>query len=472
MSLNPNPVTSEPMESLFEAAARIGAVLYGPNAPFHRVVTDTRQLQPGDLFVALKGDRFDGHDYVARAASLGAVGCLVARRIDGGGAQIVIADADGGDTLVALQRLAQSWRNDFDIPVIGITGSNGKTTTKQIVASVMAARGPVLATEGNLNNHIGVPLTLLKLRAEHATAVIEMGANHAGEIALLAKLARPQIGIVTMAGDAHLEGFGSRDGVAHAKGELFAALGAEGLAVINADDPYAPLWKQLAGEASILSFGFSEAADVRGQDLVGIPEGAPEATAFTLVTPAGGARVELGIPGVHNVMNALSAVAAGLALNMGIGPIAEGLAQMAPVAGRLNWKTTREGARLLDDSYNANPTSLRAALDLLAGLPGQRWVVLGEMRELGPDAAQIHEDAGRAARSLGIDRLYTLGAMTRHAADGFGADARSFEQVDDLVAALRDELGEGVTVLVKGSRGARMERVVAGLVGTAVEDAH
>ena len=180
--------------------------------------------------------------------------------------------------------------------MIGITGSSGKTTTKQIVAAMMAARGPVLATEGNLNNHIGVPLTLLKLRAEHATAVIEMGANHAGEIALLAKLAQPQIGIVTQAGDAHLEGFGSREGVAHAKGELFAALGADGLAVINADDAYAPLWKELAGEASMLSFGFSEAADVRAEDLVGVPESAPEATAFTLVTPAGGARVELGIP--------------------------------------------------------------------------------------------------------------------------------------------------------------------------------
>jgi UDP-N-acetylmuramoyl-tripeptide--D-alanyl-D-alanine ligase len=467
MSTSPNPSSPDPMETLFEAAARLGAVLYGPNATFNRVVTDTRQLQPGDLFVALKGDKFDGHDYVARAASLGAVGSLVSRRIEGGGAQILVAD-----TLDALQRYAASWRNDFDIPVIGITGSNGKTTTKQMVGAVMAARGPVLITEGNLNNHIGVPLTLLKLRAEHATAVIEMGANHKGEVALLAKLARPQIGIVTQAGDAHLEGFGSRDGVAHAKGELFAALGTDGLAIINADDVYAPLWKQLAGKASMLSFGLSEAADVRAEDLVGVPEAAPEATAFTLVTPAGGARIELGIPGVHNVMNALSAVAAGLALNLGIGQIADGLARMAPVAGRLNWKATPEGARVLDDSYNANPTSLRAALNLLAGLPGQRWVVLGEMRELGPDAAQIHEEAGRAARSLGIDRLYTLGAMTRHAADGFGSAAHSFEQADDLIAALRDDLGEGVTVLVKGSRGARMERIVAGLLGTAIEEAH
>lgn len=461
---------SERMENLSDVARRLGATLHGDDAAFSRVVTDTRQLQPGDLFVALKGDRFDGHDYVAKAMSLGAVGALVSRIVDGGGAQILV-----DDVLDGLQRYAHSWRLDFDIPVIGITGSSGKTTTKQMVASVVAARGPVLATVGNLNNHIGVPLTLLCLRREHQTAVIEMGASGPGEIALLAKLAQPQIGIVTQAGDAHLEGFGSREGVAHAKGELFAALAANpgnSVAIINADDAYAPLWHRLAGKASVLSFGFSEAADIRAEDLVGVPEHAPEATAFTLVTPQGGARIELALPGAHNVQNALSAAAVGIALNLGIERIARGLADVEPVAGRLNWKTTREGARLLDDSYNANPTSLRAALSLLAGLPGQRWLVLGEMRELGPDAASIHEDAGRAARSAGIDRLYTLGAMAGHAADGYGEQAQRFEQIDDLVAALRDGLDEGVTVLVKGSRGARMERVVTALTGAAVEGAH
>ncbi len=462
------------MERLSDVARRLGASLHGADAGFTRVVTDTRQLQPGDLFVALKGDRFDGHDYVTRAMSLGAVGSLVSRLVEGGGAQILVED-----TLDGLQRYAHSWRNDFAIPVIGITGSSGKTTTKQMVAAVVAARGPVLATVGNLNNHIGVPLTLLSLRAEHRSAVIEMGASGPGEIALLAKLARPQIGIVTQAGDAHLEGFGSRQGVAHAKGELFAAIADSaggGVAIINADDPYAPLWRQLAGQAAVLSFGLAEDADVRAEDLVGVPEHAPEATAFTLVTPQGGARIELALPGAHNVQNALSAAAVGIALNLGIEQIAKGLASVEPVAGRLNWKTTREGARLLDDSYNANPTSLRAALNLLAALPGSRWLVLGEMRELGPDAAGIHEDAGRAARSVGIDRLYTLGAMARHAADGYGSAAHSYEQLDDLIAALREGLTEagkaGVTVLVKGSRGARMERVVTALTGVAVEGAH
>ncbi len=458
------------MERLSDVARRIGASLHGTDAAFSRVITDTRQLQPGDLFVALKGDRFDGHDYVARAMSLGAAGALVSRIVDGGGSQILVAD-----TLDGLQRYAQSWRQDFDIPVIGITGSTGKTTTKQMVAAVVAARGSVLATVGNLNNHIGVPLTLLTLRAEHRTAVIEMGASGPGEIALLAKLAQPQIGIVTQAGDAHLEGFGSREGVAHAKGELFAAIASQasgGVAIINADDPYAPLWRQLAGDAAVLSFGLAETADVRAEDLVGVPEQAPEATAFTLVAPVGGARIELALPGLHNVQNALSAAAVGIALNLGIEQIAKGLANVEPVAGRLNWKTTREGARVLDDSYNANPTSLRAALDLLASLPGERWLVLGEMRELGPDAASIHEDAGRAARSLGIDRLYTLGEMAGHAADGYGDTADSYEELDDLVAALKDQLAEGVTVLVKGSRGARMERVVAALTGAKTEAAH
>jgi UDP-N-acetylmuramoyl-tripeptide--D-alanyl-D-alanine ligase len=462
------------MERLSDVARRLGASLHGVDAAFSRVVTDTRKLQPGDLFVALKGEHFDGHDYVARAMSLGAVGALVSRLVEGGGAQILVSEADGG-VLDGLQRYAHSWRLDFDIPVIGITGSSGKTTTKQMVASVVAARGPVLATVGNLNNHIGVPLTLLSLRREHQTAVIEMGASGPGEIALLAKLAQPQIGIVTLAGDAHLEGFGSREGVAHAKGELFAALAARpgtSVAIINADDAYAPLWRQLAGQASVLSFGFADAADIRAEDLVGVPEHAPEATAFTLVTPQGGARIELALPGAHNVQNALSAVAVGIALNLGIEQIARGLADVEPVAGRLNWKTTREGARLLDDSYNANPTSLRAALTLLAGLPGSRWLVLGEMRELGPDAASIHEDAGRAARAVGIDRLYTLGSMAGHAADGYGEAAQRFEQLDELIAALRDGLDAGVTVLVKGSRGARMERVVTALTGAAVEGAH
>ena len=456
------------MEQLSAVARRIGGRLLGEDAAFARVVTDTRQLQRGDLFVALKGDRFDGHDYVLRAASLGAAGSLVSHAVDGAPSQVSTAD-----TLEGLQAYAASWRNDFSMPVIGVTGSSGKTTTKQMLAAVCAARGPVLATEGNLNNHIGVPLTLLKLRAMHRTAVIEMGANHGGEIALLAKLARPDIGIVTQAGDAHLEGFGSREGVARAKGELFSALGGRGVAVVNRDDVYFELWLKLAGSSRVLSFGLSPQADVRAENISAEPADAPLCSVFTLIAPEGRVRVELPLPGRHNVVNALSVAAAALALGMDLHAIADGLAAVRPVAGRLSWMNTQQGARLLDDSYNANPTSLRAALDLLAGLPGQRWLVLGDMKELGDDAAAIHEEAGRAARNLGIDRLYTVGALAQQAAEGFGAQGRHFADAEALIEALRGELADTdaskVALLVKGSRSSRMERVVSALTGHAGE---
>ena len=450
------------MERLSAVAQRIGGRLLGEDAGFARVVTDTRQLQRGDLFVALKGERFDGHDYVLRAASLGAAGSLVSRAVDGAPAQVATAD-----TLEGLQAYAASWRKDFSMPVIGVTGSSGKTTTKQMLAAVCAVRGPVLATEGNLNNHIGVPLTLLKLRKEHRTAVIEMGANHGGEIALLAKLARPDIGIVTQAGDAHLEGFGSREGVARAKGELFSALQGRGVAVINRDDTYFDLWRGLAGAATVLGFGLSPQADVRAENISAEPAHAPVCSVFTLVTPQGRVRVELPLPGRHNVVNALSVAAAALALGMDLDGIADGLASVRPVAGRLSWMDTQQGARLLDDSYNANPTSLRAALDLLAGLPGQRWLVLGDMKELGGDAAALHEEAGRTARTLGIDRLYTVGPLAQQAAAGFGAQGRHFASAEALIEALREHLADTdaakVALLVKGSRSSRMERIVAAL---------
>ena len=444
-----------PMERLSAAAHRLGAELKGADVEFMRVVTDTRQLQVGDLFVALKGERFDGHDYVQRAASLGAAGAIVDHVVAGGSAQIMV-----GDTLEALQGYAASWRRDFSLPVIGVTGSSGKTTTKQLLAAVVGARGPVLATQGNLNNHIGVPLTLSCLRAAHATAVIEMGANHAGEIAQLAALSRPDIGIVTQAGDAHLEGFGSREGVARAKGELFEALDG-GVAIINADDPFAPLWEQLAVRASLLHFGFTAKAAVRAEAIVLEPAG----SRFRLHTPSGAAPVTLALPGRHNIANALAAAAAGIALGLAPEQIAAGLAQARPATGRLSLRSTLEGARLFDDSYNANPTSLSAALEVLATAPGQRWLVLGDMKELGADAEALHTAAGRQARALGIDRLYALGPLARNAAEAFGG-GHAFDQLDALVDALRRDLGGDVSVLVKGSRSSRMERVVAALTGT------
>ena len=442
------------MEMLAAAACRLKVPLQGADARYLRVVTDTRSVQSGDLFVALKGERFDAHDFVAEAAAKGAVGALVSHRVDAPITQLVVPD-----TLIGLQALAASWRADFDPPVIAVTGSNGKTTTKQLLAAVFAARGPVLATEGNLNNHIGVPLTLARLRAEHRTAVVEMGASNPGEIALLARLAQPTVGIITQAGDAHLEGFGSREGVARAKGELFSAL-RDGIAIINADDAYAGLWKKLAGDNRIVSFGFAAHAEVRAEDLLSTPEG----NRFTLLTPDGSATVTLPLPGRHNIANALAAAAAGHALGLCVDTIAEGLKKVERPKGRVVIHTTANGARLIDDSYNANPTSLAAAMALLAKEPGQRVLVLGDMAELGPTADALHARVGIEAKALGLNVLLTLGPRSAQAARTFGIGGRAFATLDELIEVLKPQLKAFTTVLVKGSRSARMERVVAALL--------
>ena len=442
------------MERLAATARRLKVPLQGADARYLRVVTDTRAVQPGDLFVALKGERFDAHDFVAEAAAKGAVAALVSSQVSAPIAQLVVPD-----TLIGLQQLATSWRADFDLPVIGVTGSNGKTTTKQLLAALFAARGPVLATEGNLNNHIGVPLTLLKLRAEHCTAVVEMGASNAGEIALLAGLAAPSVGVITQAGDAHLEGFGSREGVAHAKGELFSAL-RDGVAIINVDDAYAGLWKKLAANNRIVSFGFAVHAEVRAEDLLSTAEG----NRFTLLTPDGSATVNLPLPGRHNIANALAAAAAGHALGLGVAAIAEGLQKVERPKGRVVLHTTSNGARLIDDTYNANPTSLAAAMALLAKEPGERVLVLGDMAELGPAADALHARAGIEAKALGLNALLTLGPRSANAAKSFGIGGKAFTALDELIEALKPQLKAHTTVLVKGSRSAGMERVVAALL--------
>lgn len=453
------------MDTLHSLARRIQGQVQGADVEFARVTTDTRTLQPGDLFVALKGERFDGHDHLTQAAARGAAGALVSRAVASDLPHVRVQD-----TLRGLQDYAASWRAGFDLPVLAVTGSNGKTTTKQLLSAVVAARGPLLATQGNLNNHIGVPLTLLGLRAEHCTAVIEMGANHPGEIARLAEIARPAIGVVTQAGDAHLEGFGSRDGVAKAKGELFASLGAEGVAVINNDDAYAPLWKSLAGRAAQITFSLTEQADVSALNVQ--PDGTGAAMRFELRVPEGRAPVTLPLPGLHNVSNALAAAACAVALGMELRDIANGLTRVQPVAGRLAATVTPQGARLLDDSYNANPTSLRAGIEVLASFGGRRVLVLGDMGELGANAEQQHFEAGVAARARGIDALYALGRLSRAAAEGFGPGARHFEAMDDLIAALKSQLDSHTTLLVKGSRSSRMERVTAALSETTAMETH
>jgi UDP-N-acetylmuramoyl-tripeptide--D-alanyl-D-alanine ligase len=446
-----------PMDRLAHLAQVVGGRLIGADAGFAGLGNDTRKLQPGELYVALSGARFDGHDFVAQAAQLGAAGALVERELPLPLPQVVVPDA-----LRALQDYATHWRDRFDIPVIGVTGSNGKTTTKEMLAAIFTRRGPVLATVGNLNNHIGVPLTLLRLRAEHQAAIIEMGANHQGEIAVLTRLARPGIGVVTQAGLAHIEGFGGREGIARGKGELFAGLAREGLAVINADDAYAGLWRKLAAHCQQLRFGIEQPAEVSARDIREIA--AAGRIEFELVTPQGNAAVGLPMLGRHNVMNALAAAACALGAGLSPAEVAIGLGAMRSVSGRLVRRAAVQGAQLIDDTYNANPTSLAAALEVLAQLPGRHWLVLGDMGELGTESDEWHRRAGEWARSSGCERLYAVGPLSGQAVAAFGAGARHFESHGDLATALRGEIGPGVTVLIKGSRSMHMEQVVQALL--------
>lgn len=445
-----------------EIAAIVSGQLLGDDVRVDGVGTDTRSLSAGALFVALRGERFDGHEFVRRAASLGAAAALVEQECEVPLPQIVVDDA-----LAAMQRLAAAWRLRSNAPVLAVTGSNGKTTVKEMLAAILGQDGEVLATRGNLNNHIGVPLTLFELGAEHDYAIIEMGANQPGEIALLTRLVRPNAGIITNAADAHLEGFGSREGVARAKGELFADLAADGSAVINADDDFAPLWFELAGDRRRATFGFGCSADVAARAI----EYDGAITRFRLVTPDGEAAVELPLAGRHNVANALAAAAVCWVMNVPLPTIAAGLGETAPVAGRLQRRIAAAGATLIDDTYNANPDSVAAALNVLAGEGGSSWLVLGDMGELGADAEEAHAEAGRMAREAGVTQLFATGDLSAAAVTAFGEGGHHFDDRDALVEALRGRLGPGVTVLVKGSRTAAMEAVVAALEAPAASSA-
>lgn len=443
--------------SLAQVARVTRGVLHGEDAVFTRINTDTRNLAAGELFVALQGEQFDGHDYVASAAEKGAAGALVARAV-----QAHIPEVRVADTRLALGSYAQSWREQFDFPVIGVTGSNGKTTVKQLLASIMASKGEVLATRGNLNNDIGVPLTLLELRAEHSAAVVEMGANHPGEIRYLARLARPTVGIVTNAGAAHLEGFGDLDGVARAKGELFEEIQDGGTAIINADDNYADFWRELAAPRRVVTFGLEAAADFSAR--AGSLETTSSGSRFCLQTPDGEVDIALHLPGRHNVRNALGAAAAAWAAGAQREHIARGLAASEGVTGRLRLLRGKHGGQVVDDTYNANPASLRAALDWLRNTAAPVYLVLGDMKELGPRSAELHAECGQYARTAGVTRLYGLGEFSRHAVQAFGAEGAHYATPEELLQQLGADLTPDSMVLIKGSRGMRMERIVAALI--------
>jgi UDP-N-acetylmuramoyl-tripeptide--D-alanyl-D-alanine ligase len=422
------------------------------------VAIDTRKLQSGDLFVAIKGERVDGHDYLAEAAARGAVAAMVTRKVDSELPQVLV-----DDTALALGDLASAVRAQRDVRVVGITGSNGKTTVKTLVASILSRHGRTHVSAGNYNNELGLPLTLLAMPRDTEYAVLEMGAGKPGDIGYLAAIARPDIGLVTLIAPAHLARMGSIEGVAETKGALYQALPADGIAIINADDAFASFFGGLAGARKVLRFGLEQPADV-GADII---EQRVDGSRFVLSTPHGDAEVALPLPGRHNIANALAAAAVALALEVPLDIIVTGLEQVPGVAGRLRREVTTGGWTLIDDSYNANPSSMAAAIDTLLLADGERWLVLGDMAELGADAQALHAGIGARARERGVDRLFAVGPLGAATVEAFGAHGEHFDAKPALIAALQAQLRTGVTCLVKGSRSAGMEQVVAALGGGA-----
>ena len=448
-----------------DAASALNGKRLGENVGFTGVSTDSRTVGRGDLFVALTGPNFNGHDFIARVKDRGAAAAMVHReseaKVREPGIPLILVE----NTRLALGQLAAYWRGHFRIPVVAVTGSNGKTTVKEMIASILRrATGPdgsmnnldrVLATEGNLNNDIGVPLMLLRLRERHGYAVIEMGMNHIGEISYLTSLAKPTVALITNAGVAHVEGLGSVEAVARAKGEIFEGLDQDGIAVINADDPHASLWRKLARNKRVVDFGLADKPQVSARyqsDLFG--------SNMTLILPGGAEKVQLQVPGEHNVRNALAAAAVTVAMGIEKDVIASGLSAFRGVKGRMQKKYGRREATLIDDSYNANPDSVRAALAVLAKAAGTRILVLGDMGELGASARDFHERIGTEARIAGIDKLLALGELSAYAAEKFGPGARHFTKIEELLAEVESLLKHDVTLLIKGSRFMQMERVV------------
>jgi len=456
------------MMKLSDAAAMLGVPLSGNDAAVGAVSTDSRAIVPGDLFIALRGERFDGHAFIAQVAAAGAAGAIVAADavadLSAAGLPLIVVP----DTRLALGQLAAAWRARHTLPLIAVTGSNGKTTTKEMIASILGAAfgDAVLATQGNLNNDIGLPLTLLKLRPQHRAAIVEMGMNHPGEIAYLARIARPTVALVTNAQRAHLQGMGSLDAIAREKGSIYEGLALDGVAVVNADDAECGLWRDMNRDRHVIDFGFDPAAAIHGDvRLHGLDN------ELRYVTPAGEGAVDLALPGRHNARNALAAIAACFAAGVPLAAIDRGLAAFKGVKGRLQRRAGINGATVLDDTYNANPDSVRAGIDVLASTVGRKILVLGDMGEIGDAAAQYHDEIGGHAKSAGVDALYALGDASAIAARNFGEGARHFKKIEDLVEALKSELNPGATVLVKGSRFMRMERVADAIAQPAAASA-
>ena len=441
--------------TLAAVAKEVRGHLIGPDGSFGPVTTDSRALTAGALFVAIRGDRYDGNDFVGDAHAKGAAGALVSKPIE-----LSLPQVQVKDTRLAFGAMARAWRASFALPVIAVTGSSGKTTVKELIASILSVSRNVCVTSGNLNNDIGVPLTLMRLEERHEALVVELGANHAGEIDYLSRLVQPTVGVITNAAAAHLEGFSSLAGVAAAKGELLDHLPKAGTAVLNADDPFRADWRSRSRCEFTVTFGFDANADCRVLDEPSVDEGG---AAFTMRLPDGERlAVRLPLLGRQNVANALAAAAAAQAVGASAEDIAAGLARAAAVRGRLKAVPGRGGAVIIDDSYNANPGSVRAALDYLAVLGGTRVLVLGDMAELGTETRELHEGIGEYAIGR-CDRLIGIGRLAASAAHAFGAAGQSFTDLESARSALEPLLASGVTILIKGSRVMGLDRLVKAL---------
>lgn len=435
---------------LSEIASIAGGQLLGEDVLVEGLSTDTRGLNTGELFVALIGDSFDPHELIEKGKAVNAAAVLVQRKVNAVTPQVIVEN-----TYQALQDLAAAWRKRFSLPVVGVTGSNGKTSVKELIKEILSTQGNVLATAGNLNNHIGVPLTLSKLNEQHQYAVIEMGANHAGEIANLAKLAQPNIGVITNIGPAHLEGFGSIEGVARAKAELYANVNPNGVVVVNADEVFKDSWTNEIGSRMRISFGVENLADVSGKAIT--------EELIEISTPMGDFRVKSQLSGAHALLNILAATAVGLAIGIDLDDIKAGIENTQAVKGRLMRVEGLSGSRILDDTYNANPASLAAALDVQAKESGEHWLVLGDMGELGDESEFMHQKAGEIAKQFGVKRLFAYGPLTKHSVKAFGSGAQHYSSHTEIVTVLQQEISKDICVLVKGSRAMQLEKIVAGI---------
>ena len=452
------------MMLLSEAARILNAKYIGADVEFTSVGTDSRNVVNEQLFVALKGENFDGHDYVELAIEQGAAAVLISSQSLSNPNLAIQPAIVVEDTYQALGALAAYWRTKFVIPIVAVTGSNGKTTVKEMIVAILKAKAgcsdAIHATAGNLNNHIGLPLTLLKLRATHQFSVLEMGMNHLGEIDYLSRIAKPTVAVINNAGTAHIGEVGSRDNIAKAKGEIFEGLSDSGVAVINADDDYAAYWKSLNTSKKIVTFGLKTIGSNSLADVSATYEEKDGMSLVHLITPQGSVSFKLDVLGAHNISNALAASGVAVALGISNADIARGLSHFSGVKGRLQRKKGVNGALIIDDTYNANPDSMKAAIDVLAKMAGEKILVLGDMGELGVDAKNMHVEVGAYAKAVGLNKLFCLGELSSGIVRGFGAGAECYLTPTAIAEVVKPLLSQGVTVLVKGSRFMKMERVV------------